>query len=163
MKNTANGGNNRAPQYRTKESNVAVQRRGSANPSLASIVAPYSPCANSSFVSSWGVFRIPVRSKWMLGRANFPPSSRGVALLDVRMHLCRARKGLPERTQKDRRERRQTKHHRFPLPRLLAPPRARMRSDVNRDETSPAARRRTRLQRDDDSASQFFLFESLGL
>ena len=72
MKNTANGGNNRAPQYRTKESNVAVQRRGSANPSLASIVAPYSPCANSSFVSSWGVFRIPVRSKMDAWESELP-------------------------------------------------------------------------------------------
>ena len=63
IKNTANGGNNNAPQYKTNESNVAVKNRGVAKPSLARrTFCPRccSPRANSSFVPSCGVFKNPV-------------------------------------------------------------------------------------------------------
>ena len=63
IKNTANGGNNNAPQYKTNESNVAVKNRGMAKPSLARrTFCPRccSPRANSSFVPSCGVFKNPV-------------------------------------------------------------------------------------------------------
>ena len=63
IKNTANGGNNDAPQYKTNESNVAVKNRGMAKPSLARrTFCPRccSPRANSSFVPSCGVFKNPV-------------------------------------------------------------------------------------------------------
>jgi len=62
IKNTANGGNNNAPQYKTNESNVAVKNRGIAKPSLArrKFCRCCSPRANSSFVPSCGVFKNPV-------------------------------------------------------------------------------------------------------
>ena len=62
IKNTANGGNNNAPQYKTNESNVAVKNRGMAKPSLArrKFCRCCSPRANSSFVPSCGVFKNPV-------------------------------------------------------------------------------------------------------
>ena len=62
IKNTANGGNNNAPQYKTNESNVAVKNRGIAKPSLArrKFCCCCSPRANSSFVPSCGVFKNPV-------------------------------------------------------------------------------------------------------
>ena len=62
IKNTANGGNNNAPQYKTNESNVAVKNRGMAKSSLArrKFRRCCSPRANSSFVPSCGVFKNPV-------------------------------------------------------------------------------------------------------